>query len=84
MRLSELIEELEELAAEFGDDDPEVRFAYQPTYPLQDEVGGVAVFRPDPTSRRPDPVAYIVTGGQCSEEPYAPSEVFGRLAGEVA
>lgn len=77
MRLSELMAELEELAEEFGDEDPEVLFAYQPNYPLQDEIGRVAAFRPDPTSRQPEPVAYIVTAGQCYEMPYAPAEVFG-------
>lgn len=78
MTLRELIELLNEAATELpDDDDPEVLFAYQPSYPLQDEIGGVRVFRPDPESRQPAPVVYLVTGGQC-EQPYAPDEVFGR------
>jgi hypothetical protein len=80
MRLSELIMHLDDLRDEFGDEDPEVRFAHQPSYPLQDDIGHVYAWRPEadrdePGCRGDRPVAYIVTGGQC-RHPYAPREVF--------
>lgn len=43
MKLSELIEELEDIQSQFGEDvDPSVNIAYQPNWPLTESVGAVA------------------------------------------
>lgn len=46
MTLSELIEQLQQIAAEIHDpdDDPEVRVAIQPTYPFECDLAEVSVY----------------------------------------
>ena len=41
VKLSELIAELEELAASYGDADPQVMAQHQPSYPLREVIRGV-------------------------------------------
>ena len=84
MTLNELIERLQE-AAEDGFGESEVRLAFQPKWPLQFEIGGVAT--PDDESRgggepdeEPDDaskVVYIVEGSHPHDDsPYAPGWAF--------
>jgi len=79
-----MIERLEEVA-EDGFGECELRLAFQPNWPLQFTIGGIAV--PDDESRgmgepdeEPDDAAsvvYIVEGGHPHEDsPYAPPWAF--------
>lgn len=74
MTVNQLIERLEELRQiDHGDD--EVRFVYQENYPLQDRIRGVWVS--DCEGDDPD-VVYIVSGGQCRDNPYGPVDAFAE------
>ena len=74
MTVNEMIERLQE-AAEGGFGDCEVRLAFQPSWPLQFEVGGISV--PDEQPDEGDPVIYVVEGSHPDgDSPYAPSWAF--------
>jgi hypothetical protein len=72
------VEELRDVlsqAVELGLGDNELRFAYQPNYPLQDRVGGVW-FNEESSDEDEASVFYLVSGGQDRNCPYAPSAAF--------
>lgn len=78
MTVNEMIERLQEVA-ENGSGDRELRLAFQPSWPLQFTIGGVA----EPEDASPDeaptvaPVVYITEGGHPTEDsPYAPAWAF--------
>ena len=84
MTVDEMIERLQE-AADDGFGACELRLAFQPSWPLQFEVGGIAT--PDVESRATDepdeepkettPVVYITEGDHPrNDSPYAPAWVF--------
>ena len=75
MTVNELIERLQEVA-EDGLGDSEIRLAFQPNWPLQFDIGGLAV--PDDSDEEtPEaPVVYLVEGDSIHESPYAPGWVF--------
>ncbi len=84
MTVNEMIERLRE-AADDGFGECEVRLAFQPNWPLQYRVGGIAT--PDDESRaqgepdeEPDDassVVYLVEGGHPHDDsPYAPAWAF--------
>jgi hypothetical protein len=80
MTVNDLIERLQEVAEE-GMGDAEIRLAFQPSWPLQFTVGGIAI--PDTDSDAPDegpvdttPVVYITEGSHPDDSPYAPGWVF--------
>jgi hypothetical protein len=84
MTVNEMIERLQE-AVDDGFGECEVRLAFQPSWPLQFEIGGVAT--PDDESRatsEPDEepngvssVVYITEGSHPRDDsPYAPSWAF--------
>ncbi|MCK4415262.1 MAG: hypothetical protein KAY32_17145 [Candidatus Eisenbacteria sp.] len=84
MTVNEMIERLQEVAEE-GFGECELRLAFQPRWPLQFVIGGVAT--PDDESRgmgEPDEerddeasVVYLTEGDHPSDDsPYAPSWVF--------
>jgi hypothetical protein len=75
MRVGELIERLQQF-----DEDAEVRLAFQPSWPLQFEIKGVASLREaerqepeeDQTEEREDDIIYIVEGSHPHKDsPYA-------------
>lgn len=71
MTLSELIEQLQWLADE-AEDDPIVRVAVQPNWPLRERITCVSVQESDP-NRDGEAVCWIaVDGVGYSEHPYAP------------
>lgn len=76
MTVQELIERLEEC-----DEDCEVRLAFQPSWPLQFTIAGVAEYDPDEDdedeSRDDRPVVFICDSGQHPDDAaYAPRRVF--------
>lgn len=84
MNVNEMIERLQEIA-EVGFGECEVRLAFQPRWPLQFTIGGIAT--PDDASRAAgepdeepddaDSVVYITEGGHPDDDsPYAPSWAF--------
>jgi hypothetical protein len=84
MTVNETIERLQEVA-EDGFGECELRLAFQPKWPLQFTIGGIAV--PDDASRgtgEPDEeqddrasVVYVVEGGHPdNDSPYAPGWAF--------
>ena len=84
MTVNEMIERLQE-AADDGFGECEVRLAFQPSWPLQFQVGGVAT--PDDESRAADDpdeepddasrVVYITEGSHPRDDsPYAPAWAF--------
>jgi hypothetical protein len=74
--LKELIDTLVNL--DMGEQ--ELRFAYQPNYPLQDYVGGVwysDLSGPyDGPNDKAEGKVYLVSGGQDRDMPYAPRRAF--------
>jgi len=76
MTVAELIEPLQE-AADDGLGECEVRLAFQPNWPLQFHVGGIAVPEESDDEAPETPVVYVVEGTPIHESPYAPSWVFG-------
>ena len=79
MTVNEMIERLQEVA-EAGSGDCELRLAFQPSWPLQFTIGGVA--EPEDLSPDEEPVdaasvIYIVQGDHPSDDsPYAPAWAF--------
>jgi hypothetical protein len=73
MKLSELIERLEDLQ-ESIDDDAEVLGAFQPTYPLAGEIIGACVLHDDESAQ---PLVWIAVGSPPPDtSPYAPRAAF--------
>jgi hypothetical protein len=75
MTVNEMIERLQEVAEE-GMGEFELRLAFQPGWPLQFEVGGLAT--PEETrdeDGRPE-VVYLVEGAHPEDTPYAPQWAF--------
>lgn len=89
MRLSELIERLEELRDEFGDGlDPEVVCAYQPSWPLTGVLLGATTLQDDErVDHKGDylphdetSVVWLAIGGHPhGMSPYAPAGVFEEV-----
>jgi hypothetical protein len=79
MTVNEMIERLQEVA-ENGSGDRELRLAFQPSWPLQFTIGGIAEpEEPSPNEEPADaaPVVYIAEGGHPSDDsPYAPAWAF--------
>lgn len=79
MTVNEMIERLQEVA-ESGSGDCELRLAFQPSWPLQFTIGGIA--EPEDPSRDVESVdaasvIYIVQGDHPSDDsPYAPAWAF--------
>lgn len=73
MKLSELIERLQDVQEQIGDEiDPEVTAAYQPHYPLAGEIDGVACLGEDDA-----PTIWIAIGNHPDRgSPYAPRAAF--------
>lgn len=75
MTVNELIERLQDIAAA-GLGEVEVRLAFQPNWPLQFRIGGIALPE-DAADETPEtPVVYLVEGSSIHESPYAPGWVF--------
>lgn len=66
MRLSELLELLEDIQDSFPDEDPEVRLAVQPQWPFENSVHSVAYLEGEGA-----PVVYISEGVQLGYLPGA-------------
>ncbi len=84
MTVNEMIERLQE-AADEGFGDCEVRLAFQPSWPLQFEIGGIAtpddesreMGEPDEESNEASSVVYITEGSHPRDDsPYAPKWAF--------
>jgi len=80
MTVTELRDVLNQ-AIENGVGDRELRFAYQPSYPLQDSVEGVWYEESDDSGdedqeEAESDVFYLVSGGQDYNNPYAPRVAF--------
>lgn len=79
MRLSELIQQLLELAESLNpeDVDPEVRIAYQPSYPLAAQLSNVELVGNDETNEN---VLWLAASSTVpySESPYAPRAAWGE------
>lgn len=79
MTVRELIDRLEEVAEQHGEDRP-VRLVYQQNYPLQDTVKGVWAPEPDEETGEIDPASdgavYVVSAGQIYDKPYGPAQAF--------
>jgi hypothetical protein len=76
MKVGQLHALLEDLIAD-GLEDQKIRFVYQQNYPLQDEIKGVWInydlLNPE---NKEELVCYIVSAGQCYDQPYGPREAF--------
>ena len=80
MTVNEMIERLQEVA-EGGLGECEMRLAFQPSWPLQFTVGGIAIPEADETDTdeaqdESAPVVYITEGSHPDDSPYAPGWVF--------
>ncbi len=78
MTVNELLNLLEQMA-DSGYGDREVLFAYQENYPLQDRIAGgwIPGHAADMDDAPVDEsVVYLVSGGQCYDQPYGPSQAF--------
>lgn len=89
MRLSVLIERLQDLQADLAaehpeDPDPEVVAAYQPRYPLSGEIRSVVVVEDnegDELMLDDTPIVWIAVGGHPEGlSPYAPRAAFERAS----
>jgi len=80
MTVAELIEDLEEVAEENGEDTP-VRLAMQPSWPMQYDIKGigVAVGLDDPETDDTGAVCYLIEAGQVDHAPYLPGEVAAEI-----
>ena len=83
MTVNEMIERLQEIA-EDGLGDREIRLAFQPSWPLQFVVGGIATAEDeeehdgdDDQAPAADAAVYITEGNHPDDSPYAPAWVFG-------
>ena len=64
-----------------GYEDCEVRFVYQENYPLQEDVRGVWINEDEDDEdgeESSEQVVYIVSGGQCRDNPYGPRRAFAE------
>jgi hypothetical protein len=78
MTVNEMIERLQEIA-ENGSGDCELRLAFQPSWPLQFTIGGIAELDDPSSDEEPAdaPVVYITEGGHPDDDsPYAPAWAF--------
>ena len=80
MTVQELRDVLDQ-ACEMGLGESELRFAYQPNYPLQDKVDGIwfdeeKAKEADVDPDAEQPLFYIVSAGQDYDSPYAPRVAF--------
>ena len=77
--VNEMIERLQEVA-ENGSSDCELRLTFQPSWPLQFTIGGIAEPEEPSSDEEPAygaPVVYITEGGHPSDDsPYAPAWAF--------
>ncbi len=83
MRLSELIRELQDLEEDHEGEDPEVRLAMQPNYPLAFHINGIAALDgsevdedeedEDEDEDEKETIVWIAASeGNCYDHPYAP------------
>ena len=70
MRLSELLELLEDIQDSFPDEDPEVRLAIQPQWPFEHSIRSVGYLEGEGA-----PVVYISEGVQLGYLPRAAQDV---------
>lgn len=77
MTIGELLEELQMMAEEHGDD-VEVRIAYQPSYPLAADLDAVTLVKNEQGVHRKDKIVWLAasTSVGYSENPYAPSQAW--------
>lgn len=75
--IRELIEALEDAAAEHGEDTP-VRIAYQPSYPLAARVRAVTALERDDDNPDAGAVLWLAASDTVpsSESPYAPRDAW--------
>ena len=74
MKVQQLRDLFEDLCGR-GFEDKEVLFTYQENYPLQDSIAGV--WLPEWDEEEPfDHHVYLVSGGQCRQDPYGPRQAF--------
>ena len=84
MTVNELLNLLEEMA-DAGYGEREVLFVYQQNYPLQDHIAGGWVPSHDadaddePEDEADENAVYLVSGGQCYDMPYGPSQAFDEV-----
>lgn len=88
MTVYQLRQRLEEMC-EMGYEDCEIRFVYQDNYPLQDDIRGLWVGEDDDDDDgdedeedeegSSEQVVYIVSGGQCWDNPYGPRRAFAEV-----
>ncbi len=78
MKLSELIDRLQQHAQAAGDHDPEVRIAYQPNYPLAADVDAVTAISGEDEGKRPDRTIWLAAASSVGydENPYAPRQAW--------
>lgn len=76
MTLSELIEQLTLIAEQHEDHDPEVRIAYQPSWPLRASVANVRSITEDEEAQ--PPVVWLTASNAApwDESPYAPKSAW--------
>lgn len=91
MKLSELIEELEDIQARLDVEDPDVMIASQPNYPLAHYLRGVVKLEIDddeweadtPAEEkkpgRDESVVWLVEGSGARPDPYAPKRCWDEL-----
>lgn len=76
MTLSEMIDHLTMLRDELGDRDPEVRIAYQPSWPLRANVANIAPIEMDDEDEDPTFVWIAASEAPYGENPYAPRKAW--------
>lgn len=76
MRLSELMDLLQEQEERTQGADPEVRLVCQPAWPLQFEIRGVWVNNEDMDD--PESVVYIVQGDHPHDTPYGSGKAWAE------
>lgn len=80
MTVDQLRQRLEEMC-EMGYEDREIRFVYQDTYPLQEDIRGLWIKEDEEDGDEEgssEQVVYIVSGGQCRDNPYGPRRAFAE------
>jgi len=84
MTVNEMRDLLEDMI-ENGYGEREVLFVYQQNYPLQDHIAGGWVpghdADPDggPEDETNENAVYLVSAGQCYDQPYGPSQAFDEV-----
>lgn len=80
MRLSELIEALQDMQEDWPDDDPEVLMAIQPNWPLAKTFGGAVLVEDEPREEgeKGEPIVWLVDGDQhpFGRSPYASRDLW--------